>query len=92
MQKQRRRSAFLIELNTLVCFGWQLTVAVYVTVHVYFFVTYFLVFFRLYIPVNFFSHVRMFSWLEDEMSFSRTRHCYPNEILTHDLGVKSPAF
>ena len=69
------------------------TIAVYVTVHVYFFVTYFLVLFEALHPSQqFFSHVRMFSWVEDEMSCSRTRHCYPNEILTHDLVVKSPAF
>ena len=37
---------FLIELNAFVCLGWQLTIAVYVTVHVYFFVTYFLVLFE----------------------------------------------
>ena len=39
-------SSFLIELNAFVCLGWQLTIAVYVTVHVYFFVTYFLVLFE----------------------------------------------
>ena len=39
-------SSFMIELNAFVCLWWQLTIAVYVTVHVYFFVTYSFVLFR----------------------------------------------
>ena len=43
---------------------------------------------------QFFSHVRMFSWVEpvlsneDEVSCSRTQHHVPGEIRTHYLGIK----
>ena len=59
------RSFFLIEHNAFVCLGWQLTIAVYVTVHVYFFVTYFLVLFEALHPSQqFLAMSECFPWLK----------------------------
>ena len=48
-------------------------------------------------PIQFFRHVRTFSWVEpvlskdDEVSCSRTQHSAPGEIQTRDLVIKSLA-